>query len=257
MQKPWHRILLAIAVAGVSIFLIVSFRLGYLMRSMPSLAETTMYAALAVIAVGFVAALVNASRPAPGRRYGLALAMMLGGAVAPFAVDATRAMIEKAGEQSEQRAFEAKFLAQLDSYKKDVAERIAVKKPFAPREAEKFLDFVQGSNLRYRSLPDYSPQAIPLLKQAMDEKIFDPNARIKGPRPVDVAEEPLFVHYYKFYLQSGATMPTRSVRERDWTLFQMLIAGGANLDDPAAAVLRDVAKRETEPYEIPGYVRLR
>ena len=155
------------------------------------------------------------------------------------------------------KAFEAKFLAQLDSYKKDVAERIAAKKPFAPREAEKFLDFVQGSNLRYRSLPDYSPQAILLLKQAMDEKIFDPNARIKGPRPVDVAEEPLFVHYYKFYLQSGATMPTRSVRERDWKLFQMLIAGGANLDDPAAAVLRDVAKRETEPYEIPGYVRLK
>lgn len=257
MQKPWHRVLLAIAVAGVSIFLIVSFRLGYLMRSMPSLAETTMYAALAVIAVGFCAALVNASRPAPGWRYRLALAMMLGGAVAPFAIDATRALIEEAGERADRSAFNAKFLSELDAYWKDVIARIEARKPFSPPEAQKFLDLVQSSDLTYRSLPDHSTEAFVLLKMAIDLKVFDPNARIRGPRPVDVAEEPLFVGYYKFHLQSGATAPTRSVREREWRLFQMLIAGGANLNDPAAAVLRDVAKRETEPYEIPGYVRLK
>ena len=52
-------------------------------------------------------------------------------------------------------------------------------------------------------------------------------------------------------------MPMRHVREREWRLFQMLIAAGANLDDPAAAVLRDVVNRETAPYEIPGYIRLK
>jgi hypothetical protein len=259
MQKPWHRILLAIAVAGASIVAIVFFWLSYLMRSMPSLAETTMSAALAVITVGFCAALVNAGRPVPGWRYRLALAMMLGGAVAPFAVDATRAMIEKANDRAERSAFETKFLAQLGTYKKDVAERIAAKKPFAPREAQEFLEFVQGADLSHRLLPDYSSAAFALLKQALDAKVLDPNALVRGKRSVDVADEPLFVVYYEFYLQSGATMPTPRVRAREWTILQMLIAGGANLDDPAAAVLRDVVKRETEPYDanVPGYVRLK
>ena len=33
--------------------------------------------------------------------------------------------------------------------------------------------------------------------------------------------------------------------------------GGANLDDPAAAVLRDDVKRETAPYELKGYLAIK
>jgi hypothetical protein len=259
MTKSGQRMLLAFLVAAASVFGLSWFWLGYLMRTMPAMVETTVYAACAVIVVGFCVALMNAARPVRGWQYGLALAMMLGGAAAPFAVDATRAMIEEWQERAERQALEVKFLAQLVAYKKDVAERAAAKKPFTLREAKDFLDFVQGSDLGYRLLPDHSPQAFALLKAALDGKVFDPNVRLKGPRPVDVAEEPLFVLYYKFHLQAGATMPVPRVREREWRIFQMLIAGGANLDDPAARVLRDAVRRETEPYDpnVPGYVRLK
>ena len=52
-------------------------------------------------------------------------------------------------------------------------------------------------------------------------------------------------------------MAQKRVREREWKLFQILIAGGANLDDPAAAILKDDAKRETAPYGVPGWITLK
>ena len=177
--------------------------------------------------------------------------MLVAGAT-PFAVYFTRSAAEQVDDRAERKAIETAFLAELEANKKDVAERIAAQKPFTPHEAYKFVEFVKESDLSYRLLPDHSPTTFPLLKQALDARILDPNARVKGPRASDVNEEPLFVAYYKFYLQSGATSPMRHVREREWRLFQMLIAAGANLDDPAAAVLRDVVNRETAPYEIPG-----
>lgn len=264
MKKPWLLALLALAVAAVSVCLVWFLLATYVMRSLPSVIETAMLVALAVIAAGLCAALVFARRPEPGWTYRAALAVMLIAGIAPAAVDWVRTTIEAANKgvedankKTEQLAFEAKFLSQLESYKKDIANRISAQTPFTPREAQEFLEFVQGSNLSYRSLPDYSPQAFGVFKQALDGKILDPNVRVKGLRATDVSEEPLFVVYYKFYLQSGATMAQKRVREREWTLFQMLLAGGANLDDPAAAVLRDVVKREAVPYEVEGWVRLK
>lgn len=191
---------------------------------------------------------------------------MLIAGIAPVAIDqvyssieASKRRVAEENKKAENRAFEAKFLSQLEAYKKEVAERIAAKRPFAPRAAQDFLEFVQGSNLRYRSLSDHSPAAFALLKEALDGKVLDPNVQVGGKTKADVSDEPLFVAYYKFYLQSGATMAVKRVREREWALFQMLVAGGANLDDPAAAVLREGVKRETEPYDanVPGYVRLK
>ena len=263
MKRPLLLTLLALVVAALSVFCVWFLLVTYVMRSTPAIINTIMIAALVVIALGFVAALIFAWQPGRGHAYSAALAVMLIAGIGSNVFNWIRSGIvaetQRVEDAAERKAIEAKFLSQLEVYRKELPERIAARKPFTPREAEKFLDFVQGADLSYRLMPDHSPQAFPLLKQAMDEKIFDPNARIKGPRPVDVAEEPLFVQYYKFYLQSGATMPTPHVRERDWTIFQMLIAGGANLDDPTAALLRDKAKRETEPYDpnVRGYVRLK
>ena len=264
MKRPWLLVLLALAVAALSVFLVWVVLLTYVMRSLPSAVEAAMTVSLVIIAVAMCAAVVFALRPAGGRIYRAALAVMLLAGLAPAAVswrhatiEAANRKIEDANKKVEQQAFEAKFLSQLDAYRKDATERIAAKSPYAPREAQEFLQFVQGSDLRYRSLPDYSPQTFPLLKQALDGKVLDPNARVKGPRAVDVSEEPLFVGYYKFYLESGATMAHKRVREREWKLFQMLIAAGANLDDPAAAALRDVVMLKTEPYGVEGWVTLK
>jgi MFS family permease len=262
MKKPWLLALLAIAVAGIAIGSVWFLLVTYVMRSVPSSLEIAMAMSVAVVLVGLVAALLVAWRGDGGWRYRAVLAMMLIAGLAPWALEwrvssiaAEDRKIEEANKKAEDQALEAKLLARLDTYKKDVAERIAAKNPYTPQQAKAFLDVVQESDLSRLLLPDYSPQAFALLKQALDGKVFDPNARVQGPRVVDAAAEPLFVGYYKFYLQSGIML--RRVREREWTLWQMLIAGGANLDDPAADVLRDDVKRETEPYEIKGYLAIK
>jgi hypothetical protein len=262
MRKPWLLALLALAVASVAVFCVLFLLATYVMRNVPSSLEIAMATSVAVVLVGLVAALLVAWRGDGGWRYRAALAIMLIAGLAPWALDwrlssiaAENRKIEEANKKAENQALQAKLLAQIETYKKDVAERIAAKNPYTPQQAKAFLDFVQDSDLSRLLLPDYSPQAFALLKQALDGKVFDPNARVQGPRVVDVAEEPLFVGYYKFHLQSGILL--RRVREREWTLWQMLIAGGANLDDPAAAVLRDDVKRETGPYELKGYLAIK
>jgi hypothetical protein len=264
MKKSWLLVLLALSVAALSVFFVWVVLVTYVMRSLPSAVETAMTVSLVIIAVAMCAAAVFALRPEGGRIYRAALAVMLLAGLTPAAVswrhatiEAANRKIEDANKKAEQQAFEAKFLSQLETYRKDAADRIAAKTPYAPREAQQLLEFVQGSDLRYRSLPDYSPQTFPLLKQALAGKVLDSNARVKGPTRVDVNEEPLFVVYYNFYLKTGVEL--KRVRDREWTLFQMLIAGGANLDDPAAAGLKDHVKREPAPYDanVPGYITLK
>jgi hypothetical protein len=250
-------VLLAFVVAALSVFCVWFVLVLHVMRSLPSVLETTMWVSLAVIAIGLCVALVQAWTAPGGRPYRAALAIMLVAGATPFAVYLTRATVDQVDDRAERKAIETAFLAKLETNKKDVAERIAAQKPFTPNEAYKFVEFVKESDLGYRLLPDHSPTTFALLKQVLDAGILDPNARVKGPRTSDINEEPVFVVYYKFYLQSGATSPMRHVREREWKLLQMLIAAGANLDDPAAAALRDVVNRETAPYEIPGYIRLK
>ncbi len=254
--------LLALAVAGIAIGSVWFLLVTYVMRSVPSSLETAMMMSVAVVLVGLVAALLVAWRGDGGWRYRAALAIMLIAGLAPWALEwrfhRSRPRIEgsrKRTRKPKTRHSKRSSSRRLETYKKDVAERIAAKNPYTPQQAKAFLDFVQESDLSRLLLPDYSPQAFALLKQALDGKVFDPNARVQGPRVVDVAAEPLFVGYYKFYLQSGIML--RRVREREWTLWQMLIAGGANLDDPAADVLRDDVKRETEPYELKGYLAIK
>jgi hypothetical protein len=264
MKKPWLLALLALAVAALSVFFVWVVLVTYVMRSLPSAIETAMTVSLVIIAAAMCAAVVFALRQEGGRIYRAALLVMLLAGLTPAAVSWTHATIEDANrkiedanKKAEQEAFEAKFLSQLETYRKDVAERIAAKNPYAPREAQEFLQFVQGSDLRYRSLPDYSPQTFPLLKQTLDGKVLDPNARVKGPTRVDVNEEPLFVVYYNFYLKTGVEL--KRVREREWKLLQLLVAGGANLADPAATGLKDHVKRETAPYDanVPEYITLK
>src|SRR4051812_6225457 len=262
MKKPWLLVLLALVFAGLAIGSVWFLLVTYVMRSVPSSLETAMTMSVAVVLVGLVAALLVAWRGDGGWRFRAALAIMLIAGLAPWALEwrlssiaAENRRIEAAEKKADDQALQAKLLAQIEAYKKDVAERIAAKNPYTPRQAKAFLDFVQESDLSRLLLPDYSAQTFALLKQALGGKVLDPNARVQGPRTVDVNEEPLFVGYYKFYLQSGIML--RRVREREWTLWQMLIAGGANLDDPAAAVLRDDVKRETEPHELKGYLAIK
>jgi hypothetical protein len=250
-------VLLAFVVAALSVFGVWFVLVLHVMRSLPSVIETTMLVSLAVIAIGLCVALVQTWTAPGGWPYRVALAIMLVAGATPYAVYFSRAAVDQIDGRAERKAIETAFLSKLEANKKDLSERIAAQKPFTPREAYKFVEFVKESDLSYRLLPDHSSTTFLLLKQALDAKILDPNARLKGPTRVDVNEEPLFVVYYKFYLQSGVTMPTKAVREREWKLLQMLVAAGANLDDPAAAVLRDVVNRETAPYEIPGYIRLK
>ena len=52
-----------------------------------------------------------------------------------------------------------------------------------------------------------------LLKRALDAGILDPNILVKGPRPVDVNFEPLFLHHYRATIRP---VPNDRISLRDW-----------------------------------------
>lgn len=255
MKKFCILALLTLVAAGLSVFNIVDFRLANLMRSLHPATDIATYVSLAVILAASVAAIMMARHPARMSWFGAVLALMISAGFAPRVVDNHLRSMAAQRAQDERRDIEAKFLALLEAFRKEISVRIAERRPFSGRDAQALIEFVQGSDFGSRDLPDQSPVAFALLKRALDAKILDPNVRVKGPRIVDVSEEPLFVAYYKFYLQSGVAM--KRVREREWTLLQMLVAAGANLDDPAAAVLKNDVTRKTAPHELKGYLSIK
>lgn len=151
MKKSWLLVLLALAVAGIAIGSVWFLLVTYVMRSVPSSLESAMMMSVAVVLVGLVAALLVAWRGDGGWRYRAALAMMLIAGLAPWALEwqlssiaAENRRIEEADKKAESQALEAKTLAQLETYKKDVAERIAAKNPYTPQQAKAFLDLVRS-----------------------------------------------------------------------------------------------------------------
>lgn len=258
MKKPWLLMLAALVVGIVSVFSIWLVVVTYIMRSMPAAVERLAFISLAIIAFSLCAAFVLSWRPEPGRKYMAALAIMLIAAAAPHVYGKAIEAIERSREAEEKRAEYTKWIAEFENYKKAVAAGIAQKTPLSPKQQQDFVEFVNGSDLRRISMPDHSAEAYALLQQALDAKVVDPNVRVRGKARRDVTEEPLFVVYYNFYIKNGISGPgVKLVHKHEWRLFQMLIAAGANLDDPAAAPLRQVVTLETEPYEIEGRLKVK
>lgn len=111
--------------------------------------------------------------------------------------------------------------------------------------------FAEGADLNYRSLPDYSDLAFPLLEEALRQKILDPNGRVNGPTYRDLSGQPVFTYYYRVRIASY-----RIISTRDWKLLQLLVHNGADLTlDEAKPLLEDL-RRKLSPEPSGNYMRL-
>lgn len=222
--------------AGAAFFSIAALVLSRLMRPSDGVTELSTRVGLLAILILLITALwLEWTRGMSGLRRPAALAaLMLFAGLLPWGVDAIRESMAASRRQAEDRRYESEFMRRLSGYRDDVAARVRDTRSYAPAEALALVEFVQGSDLGWRSLPDHWDEALPLLVRALDGAILDPNGMVKGPRAVDVRPEPLFVHFYRFHV---APLRSAQVRPRDRMILSLLLDHGADLSAEAAAPL--------------------
>ncbi len=241
MRRTVILIIAQVIVAAAAAANIALYKLAHLLAPAQGATDAAAFAALAV--VGFATVLMVFAARGSARPPVLA-SLFIVTTLAGFAPQVTGSIQEQrahARRDAENRQIEETFLRDFDRWKADVAARIAQRRPFDPDRALDLVEFVNSADLSYRSLRDHSDVAIPLLKSALEEKIVDPNARVRGRHANDEGEEPLFVYFYRDRI--AVPKKYNSIRLREWDLLQLLVAHGADLNDPAArAVKEDLAK---------------
>lgn len=128
--------------------------------------------------------------------------------------------------RAEAAAADAKAFARVEARTRDVESRLAERRSYDGQDALAFVNEVAYVDLKYLGMPDRSETMRALLKRALDAKLLDPNVPVKGPRPVDVNLEPLFLHYYRANIRP---YPNAEIRSRDWDTFKLLVASGSDL----------------------------
>ena len=242
MTRTIALIAVVLFAAAVGVACAIWFIIILMFEPSGAVLDTALTGSFVAIAVSTLLGIAAAcSRAEKTRRYGVAASVLLSVA-AGFAVPAVNELNKVSRQHArvaEDRRIEAEILAQLAAREADVAARVAGRRAYTPAEALAFVDFVDSADLSWRSLPDYSPRAVALLERALKDKLVDPNVLVKGPRPVDVAPEPLFLHYYKFNIA-----PVRSnAKARHWRILMLLVDNGADLTVEGAAPLADELAR--------------
>jgi hypothetical protein len=251
----WGLIAALVIAAAASIFNVILFQLENLLRPMSSAVNSTMLGAIGVILILTIGAIVLVWRVKNSTVWAVvAISLVLVTGLAPRVLDAVEREEAQTIREEEDRRVELKLKSEIEMRKRDVEERIAAQRPYSPAEALGFIEFVDGSDLSYRSLPDYSDVTFGLLQRALEAKIVDPNGMVKGVRPVDVNPEPLFLLYYHATARPLSRGP---VRIRDWKLLQLLVANGADLSAPGSERLVEDLLKTPKPIEnVPKYVDL-
>jgi hypothetical protein len=139
---------------------------------------------------------------------------------------------------------DAKALDAVKARTQDVEARITAGRRYSSEESLAFVNGVSYVDLRYRGLPNRSPEMLALLKRALEAKILDPNIPVKGPRPVDVNFEPLFVHYYRATIRP---FPENRINLRDWETLKVLVASGADMTLAGAGPVADDLRKPVTP----------
>jgi hypothetical protein len=165
----------------------------------------------------------------------------------PRGVDAMQRQYQAERNRIEDARIQEAFLAELAAHQKDVDARVAQHRAFSGQEAADLIDFVQASDLSWRSLPNYSEAAFPLLERSLKAKILDPNSRLSR----NGQSIPVFVDFYNRNIR-----PTKSaIRVRDWKILELLIANGADLSLAEAQPLSaDLARKRIAGPQ--GFMRL-
>ena len=211
---------------------------------------------LVLIAALTVAALLLAFkfRPAASTRWlAAATALVVAVGLVPQLADWSWKAERAADVATRNRQYQAQFLADLETRKQDVEARVAARRPYTPEEAEAFVEFVRRSNLSYVSGPDHTAVAMPLLQQALQAKVFNPNAPVRNRFVGGAPPEPLFLQYYKTIRQ----VPEQSVLARDWNIMLLLVANGADLSAPGADALAADLRKTATPVHNGLYIDLK
>jgi hypothetical protein len=232
-----------VTAAVLAVACVVLQLLSQIMRSSIEAVDNARVVSLIVIivATGFVVL-----RGRGIRTYAAAVAsiLTLGAGVAPAVIDnvmrSELAARYDARQRAELAAHDAKALGRIERRTRDVETRLAEKRVYSGQDALNFVDEVSYVDLKYLGLPDRSGIMLALLGRALAAKLIDPNVLVKGPRPVDVNIEPLFLHYYRADIRP---YPNASVRPLHWEVFKLLVASGADLAlAPGHPIAEDLRK---------------
>jgi hypothetical protein len=237
MRRILLAVILPLIVAGASLWNVVEFRLSNLLRpAWPEAVTLSLYGAVALIVVFLLLALTAARR---GARLGwlrvvVAIVVMAAAGFLPRAVDLRVADVQRTKSQEEGADFEMEFQSDYLDRSDDLEARIAAKKKYGAEEALDLIHFAVESDLSYRSLPDHTPEAFDLVRQALDAGMLDPNALATPP----VADSPPRTVTLAFYEAEILPNSPHTIERHDWDMLQLLIAHGADTSGPGAARLR-------------------
>lgn len=150
-------------------------------------------------------------------------------------------------------AADAKALADIEARRRDIEVRIGERRPYEGQDALRFVNQVSYVDLSYLGLPDRSDTMRALLRRALKAGLIDPNRLVKGPRPVDVNTEPLFLHYYRASIRP---YPDARISVRDWRTFKLLVDSGADLTLEGAQAVADDLRKAAVVDDAGRYMRL-
>ena len=242
MLLPMNRrivltVLVTLAVAGLSLWNLVSFRLENLMRpSWPEMTTAAWYAAFAVILLAAAIALWS-------RRWWVlvpALAVVLAAGFLPRVADVFAIAEEEAVEQIAGADFEMEFQAALIERMDDISARRDASEPWTAEEGYAFLEFVVAADLSWQSLPDHTPEALTLLREALASGVLDPNALTTAAPVADSPAVTLTLLWYDREIRPGAP---DAIPKHAWEVLTVLVENGADIAGDDAADLRaDLSK---------------
>jgi hypothetical protein len=245
MKRTAILVALALLAAAFSIANLIDFMLSHLLDPIDhgNLIFGSAIGVLCLLVLGIWLAL----RSVTNVPFAIAIGAILLVGFLPRGVDAMQRHYQAERNRIEDARVQEAFLAELAAHQKDVDASVAQNRAFSGQEAVDLIDFVQGSDLSWRSLPNYSETAFPLLERSLKANILDPNSRIsRNGRSV-----PVFVDFYDRNIR-----PTKSaIRVRDWKILELLLANGADLTVAAAQPLSaDLARKRIAGPQ--GFMRL-
>lgn len=152
---------------------------------------------------------------------GLLLGLTLITSLVPHGAVRLKRHLERADRARSDDDFLRSFQSQMKSAQSEVELRASQQRSFTAQEAIGLLNSLRQWDLRYRSLPNYMPEAISILKRAINANLLDPNAK-------DENNDPLYLAYYLpiFELATSTRTPIDS---SDFAIFETLLENGADL----------------------------
>jgi hypothetical protein len=213
-----------LSLAGIFLSLVMQL----MQSSLAAVDSARLFAFLAIVLITAMVALKR--RPLSATTGAAAVALTLAAGASPhivywFETSETAARFDPR-RRAELAAHDAKALRRIETRTRDVEARLAGNRPYQGQDALDFVDDVDSVDLEYLGLPDRSDTMLALLRRALAARLIDPNALVKGPRPVDRNHEPLFVQYYRRNINP---YPSSAVRPLHWEIFRILAASGADL----------------------------